>query len=326
MKHAEQKDAIDTPVESLFLDTFNENKQNVEWLQKTKENYGDRVDNLAYPLVIERIINALTVRGRSDEIFSMMDKYLEMYDEYSLKNIRCIPLKNEETLINAWPMYLYGYDKYGHPVFYDDLVSLNLPKVVKIFADVANDLEDTNSNGDTETDELIKKDQHKEMLDLCRQFRLKFYAKMSYIKQLQSKKYDTTIFKHILVMDLANFSYLQIASNFSLFSEIAKAVLTNEQMLYPETLYKLYLINCPWSFTFCWKILSTVIDEKTLTKIKLLGADYLKEMLIDINIDQIPKKYGGKGMWKIKLGTMCDMNVIDENIVNENADETKCEQ
>ena len=78
--------------------------------------------------------------------------------------------------------------------------------------------------------------------------------------------------------------------------------MTDEQLMFPETLYKLYLVNVPPAFMIVWKVVSSVIDARVLEKIKLLGTDFLDEMLKDIDIEQIPQRYGGKAKWKVRWG------------------------
>jgi len=136
---------------------------------------------------------------------------------------------------------------------------------------------------------------------------------MTRYKQVQSQRYGTTILKHILVMDLKHFSFLSVASNLNFYAKIARTVITDEQLVYPETLHRLLIINCPQSFMICWKVISTVIDAGVLEKIKLLGSDYLGEMLKDIDIEQIPPRYGGKAKWKVRLGDVADTDFVTDS-------------
>lgn len=307
MQAQEEKCILDIePVEATFLEEFNKKKENLIWLEKVKEKYGESVDKLSYPgnyFTIERIIDALNTRDRSNEIFSIIDRHLEYYDEYSMGHnvLNNVDIDHEDKLLEYWPVYLYGNDKSGHPVFYDDLLSIDLAETVKIFGKIANGEYDANGEDEDDDDKEIEHNYNDpdKLLSFCCQFRLKFYGKMIKQKENLSKKYGTMIFRHILIMDLNNFSYYKIASNLSIYSRIAKKVLTTEQLLFPQTCHRIYLINAPFTFQFIWKILSNFIDPITLKKIKILGTDYLDEMLNDIDIQNIPKKYGGKGIKEI---------------------------
>ena len=132
-------------------------------------------------------------------------------------------------------------------------------------------------------------------------------------KQIYSQRYSTTILKHILVHDCRDFSFIQFATNFNFYAKVAKTVMTDEQLMFPETLYKLYMVNVPPAFMIVWKVVSSVIDARVLEKIKLLGTDFLDEMLKDIDIEQIPQRYGGKAKWKVRWGDVPDMDVEDSN-------------
>ena len=52
--------------------------------------------------------------------------------------------------------------------------------------------------------------------------------------------------------------------------------------------------------------MSNLFDPIIKQKIKILGKDYLKEMLELIDIDQIPQKYGGTGTEDIRLYELPD--------------------
>ena len=77
--------------------------------------------------------------------------------------------------------------------------------------------------------------------------------------------------------------------------------------LFPETLYMLFIINASWNWRLVWNILKVFISGKTVGKIRVLGKDYMKELLRYIDIDQIPSEYKGEGRMKIKYGHCCDV-------------------
>ena len=90
-------------------------------------------------------------------------------------------------------------------------------------------------------------------------------------------------------------------------SEYRFEPLVEYRHVFPESLYKCFVINAPWIFTMIWKIISNFIDPITYEKIKVLGTDYLEEMKKTIPLDQIPAKYGGTGKMEIKLGMSADL-------------------
>eukprot|EP01084_Bolivina_argentea_P318811 552980_1 len=273
----------------LFLQQINENTQMCELLCKTKQHFGSRINNLAYPYVIERIIQCLVVRNRSSEYISIVEEYLQRYKHYELDIILSKDIPSETQLISSWPMYIYGYSKQGHPIFYDEIASANY---TNLFKTIIHSIE-TNKNNVNNNETAA--------IDLLTNFRFKFLSKLAKCKKEYSQKYNTTIFRHILILDLKDFSYKKVASNLNNFMKIAKPVIKNEQCTFPECSYKTYLINSPWNFKILWKIMEVWFDPIIKQKIKMLGSDYLNELLKEIHITQIPKKYGGQGNHPIKL-------------------------
>ena len=67
-----------------------------------------------------------------------------------------------------------------------------------------------------------------------------------------------------------------------------------DEAFYPETLHCLYMINTPIFFSAIWAIIRPWIHPETVKKIRLLGTNYLPELLEGIDIDQIPAEYGGE--------------------------------
>lgn len=66
---------------------------------------------------------------------------------------------------------------------------------------------------------------------------------------------------------------------------------------YPERAGFVFVINVPGWFQLIWKVLKPLVDESTLEKIYILrGADEIRDnMLQRIDLESIPKEYGGEG-------------------------------
>eukprot|EP01083_Nonionella_stella_P111801 328235_1 len=253
-------------------------KEDLELMEKVKKKYGDKLTPL-YPEVVRTFITGYRhCAEREKETYERIDHYLKRFNDYKFDTILNEPMENEEAMFKAWKLYTYGYDKQGHPVLYDEIGSA-----------VIQEVEDTFKND----------------IELLRKYRYRFHRRMANCKRIQSDKLNTTLFKHSFVMDLQGFSRYHFGSNYR---TIVREVIGDEQNVFPETLYVLFLINAPWAFRFIWKILGTFIDPITYQKIKVLGYDnYLEEMTKYIDIDQIPPKFKGKGKIPIKLGHCSDL-------------------
>merc|ERR1712087_338958 len=114
-----------------------------------------------------------------------------------------------------------------------------------------------------------------------------------------------SINKHCIVMDIQNFHAKSLTAKYR---ELVRGIIGDESNLWPNTLEKMYIINAPWPFRFAWKIISNFIHPITVAKIDILGHDYINTMKKKINLDQIPKKYGGTCELPIQLGYTADID------------------
>jgi len=53
------------------------------------------------------------------------------------------------------------------------------------------------------------------------------------------------------------------------------------------------IVNAPWVFTGVYSAIKGWIDEKTRKKIQIIGGGYKKDLLNDIDADQLPEFLGG---------------------------------
>lgn len=66
------------------------------------------------------------------------------------------------------------------------------------------------------------------------------------------------------------------------------------QKVFRGRLYKLFAVNLNWLVRGLWSVAKTLIDEFTITKIGLYGADFEKDILQVVSSDCLEQKYGGK--------------------------------
>ena len=60
------------------------------------------------------------------------------------------------------------------------------------------------------------------------------------------------------------------------------------------TVYPHRQINAPWAFTTVWSFVKSLLDEVTVSKIQILGSDYIKVLAQQIPLENIPARIGGK--------------------------------
>ena len=112
-------------------------------------------------------------------------------------------------------------------------------------------------------------------------------------------------------MDMKNFSRKHLHKHMR---HLVAAVIEDESNLFPDTLFRMYILNAPLPFRLAWKIVANFIHPITVEKIQILGPDYLKYITKDIDINQIPPRYNGKGKWKINFGRVAD---IEDEFINQ---------
>ena len=81
------------------------------------------------------------------------------------------------------------------------------------------------------------------------------------------------------ITDLTNFSIGRM--NYGLVQNLAKITQDN----YPEQLGIVLIVNAPWSFTTCWSICKSWLDEKTRSKFKVVGGKAIDELRKHIDED-----------------------------------------
>mmetsp|Transcript_10813 Transcript_10813/g.16280 ORF Transcript_10813/g.16280 Transcript_10813/m.16280 type:complete len:472 (-) Transcript_10813:179-1594(-) len=192
-------------------------------------------------------------------------------------------LTDLQTDIHALSLFIYGQDKEGHPVIWDDGTAYSKDAKLGIF---------------------------KHDMKRCRMFRSRIMRRVHNLKLSASQRYGRMIYKHCLVMDLAKFNAKQFVKDRT-FHQINTKELTD---LFPECMHRLYIINAPWAFRSAWKVIQTFMHPITVEKTKILGKDYIDELQRDINLDMIPFAFGGIGPWEIEYGaepsqyTLCSSN------------------
>ena len=96
------------------------------------------------------------------------------------------------------------------------------------------------------------------------------------------------------VMDLSKLSTTSLSS--SKVRDMAKAIVTGAGSFFPETAWKLFIVNAPFIFRSAYAVIKPLIHPVTRDKIKILGGKsaYLPEMKkAGIPLSAIPESMGG---------------------------------
>ena len=96
------------------------------------------------------------------------------------------------------------------------------------------------------------------------------------------------------VMDLSKLSTMSMKN--SKVRDMAKAIVTGAGSFFPETAWKLFIVNAPFVFRSVYTVIKPLIHPVTRDKIKILGGKsaYLPEMKkAGIPLSSIPVSMGG---------------------------------
>ena len=233
---------------------------------------------------------------------SRFEQFLKHCDEYNFDDILSNPKLNAQKDLEIsrenteiFPLYYYGIDKMGHPILWDN----------------------GGSNG---KGEIINKLFCNDDFKRASKWRLRIKRMESNLYLRLSKHYKCSISRAITVIDLKNATVSDFYTN----RQFNQWFLRSSSELFPETAYKVFLINAPWAFQMIWKICCNFLDDITVEKTKILGSDYLDELLKYIDIDMIPKEFGGKGKWEPRPGNVPkDFPFQMDDLVDNDDDDSK---
>jgi len=253
------------------------NAEDKQIIQKTKEKFGARLECLAPEVVLRFVRGYAHEEQRFEATCERLEFFLKKKDDYQFDTILDEAFPAEDECVKAWPIYIYGEDKQGHLVLYDEIASCKPEEINKAFKGKPQKL---------------------------KKFRYRFWKRVNMAKRAQWNKYDgQLIYKHVMVFDMSGFTRHHFAAEYR---TLVKEIIGEEQHLFPETLYKTFIINAPLAFRMIWGIVSNFVDPITYKKISVLGGNYLGEIEKEISRDQFPQKYGGTGKWPIRMGNVPD--------------------
>ncbi|KAJ3097935.1 cytosolic factor, phosphatidylinositol/phosphatidylcholine transfer protein [Phlyctochytrium bullatum] len=160
-----------------------------------------------------------------------------------------------------YPRFYHKTDKKGRPVYFELLGLMDVKKLWQV----------------TTPERMI-------------QAYVREYEKLiRYRFKAASTKSGRNIEQGCTILDLKGVSL----SQFNSVRKIVAQVTSIAQNYYPETLGRMFIINAPTLFTTVWSIVKPMLDEATVQKITVVGSNYQKFLLEDIDAENLPAAYGG---------------------------------
>ena len=178
----------------------------------TEKGYSNELKILKkyYPDTIPRFITGYAhCKEREKDTKEKILHFLNTYRKYKFDTILDNKDKNEIEYVKAWPLFAYGNDKYGHPVYYDCVGDASEDTIKKIFE--INDITDDNCYTKLMT------------------YKYTFMQRLHNAKRIQSEKHSKIIYKHVLIFDVKNV-YLSYSQFTGVKAQFAKKVIGSDQL------------------------------------------------------------------------------------------------
>jgi len=205
-------------------------------------------------------------KTRMDQTVTAAKTIMEWRQSNNVDQLLSTTLPNERTYYESWPSAIYGTDSYGHLVNVERLADIKADTLQSSF----------------------------QLVDLLKH-RIKHMEMIQHEKAQLSNSLQRRVYKHIYVFDLSGIGFKHASKSVV---DILKPIFDLGQLYYPESLFRMYLINAPTIFYGMWKMVSGLIDVDTREKIQVLkNANQFIEMAISHGIPKevIPEYLGGKG-------------------------------
>ncbi|KAI9343530.1 CRAL-TRIO domain-containing protein [Obelidium mucronatum] len=193
----------------------------------------------------------------------MFTNYLSWRKSYGVDEIVAnLRYPEYAQVMEIYPRFYHKTDKLGRPVYFEVMSNLNSKLL---------------DGSITTADRFV-------------QYYVREYEKtVRYRFAAVSAKAGRVIDKSCTIMDLKNVPLMQC-----MLSARCSAKVTHiAQNYYPETLGRMFIINAPLLFQGVWTAVKGMLDEATVAKISILGANYKAALLDAVDAANLPAEYGG---------------------------------
>ena len=155
---------------------------------------------------------------------------------------------------------MFGTDAQGHPLIVERIADFNVDCLLQEFT-----------------------------LDKLPLYQARNMEYVQAVKVAISHKLGALIFTHVSIFDLRGLSMKYLRAR-----EHGRQILNVAQYRYGEVAHKIFFVNTPFVFRAVWSAVSLMVHPATKAKIKVLGANYEREMADNgIAMDQLPPSLGG---------------------------------
>ncbi|KAL4491767.1 hypothetical protein ABPG72_006022 [Tetrahymena utriculariae] len=213
--------------------------------------------------------------GSINDSCQMFIDFLQWRINNQVESINEFQFQEYDQVQSVYPHGFHGYDNEGRPIWIENLGKLKLKELMTV----------TN-------EERLKK-----------YFIQNFEYLVNEVFPACSQMFQKSIYQYIIILDMKdhNLSLNDLKSFLNMTSNITK----NN---YPEILYKMYIVNTSSFFSFLWKGVKYILNEKTRLKVEILSNQFLKSVNGKIKIENIPLFLGGTCQHCVQLQKDIDNN------------------
>jgi len=218
-------------------------------------------DDLDEIMLIRFIRGYWQEKDREATTTAYLQRTIKFREEWDSDAALGMEFDREAKFFEMWPQDYHGCDKRGHPLYIEKTSAVDPELIFEEFS----------------VDELKK-------------FHIQMQEKLNFLKEKSSEETGHMTYKAIVIMDMSDLSRKHLGKSFR---GPIQEILQIDQYYYPESLYKLYLINCPLVFRMLWAVIKPWLHPLTAARINILGDDYMPTLLEFIDADQLPRYFGG---------------------------------
>lgn len=181
--------------------------------------------------------------------------------EFEMDDIMTFDYVEKAEVDKYYPQYYHKTDKDGRPIYIERLGQLDVTALYKITT------------------------QERQLRRLVQEYEKFIQGRLPACSEAVGYPVETSC----TILDLYNVSL----SSFYRVKDYVMAAASVGQDRYPECMGKFYIINAPWAFSAVWSVVKPWLDEVTVAKISILGSNYKKDLLQQIDEENLPKILGG---------------------------------
>jgi len=235
-----------------------------EFLKAGLDALGKKEEQITQVDALQIVRGYQTYDPRLEETIKAFESIAEWRVRYDFQNILSQMFPEAEKFHEMWKETVYGHDKYGHV-----LISFK-------FQDV-----DTNAVSEIDEDTLNK---------VCGQK----YATYAWHKLRTARTLGNQRYKHSFIIDMAGAGMGVLSGKRR---NTIKKLMDIGSDMFPESVWKLYIINTPWLLRGGWAMVKPWVHPVTQAKVNIVAKPELaKEKMINVDgftLDQLPESFGG---------------------------------